>query len=585
MSKGSKPAGTTTQTTINPTQAAQLPYLQQGWGSAQNLYQQQPVMPYYPGATMAPWNPAVQTGYEGIYNTGAGSVAQGLQPNATGAFNTAVTGGYGVNNSPAYGAYQSFAQGTNPNQQNLANLQQTALNSGNYYANAVGGYANPLMGFANSAAGGNLGLSTLGGVAQGQGAGMQQLAQTAGGAYLDPNSNPWLGAMAQAAAAPVTRAYQTATAPQADYNFANAGRYGSGAMAGLRSTNEQNLGKTLADQSAGLYGQNYSNERARQDAAAQQYAGLQNQAGAGYGALYNQGLGLGMQGALNAANVTGQAGNQYSQGLTSAQNAIQQLMASQQYGATGLQGGYQSGNAAALQALQQYPQFAQAQFIPARAQLEAGKGLTEMTQAEIADQMKRYYGEQNAPWDTLAKYMSSIGQYTSGSNTQTSPYFQNQTANLLSGLGGTLGIGQQLFGGSGGGLLGGLGGSAAPWALDAAGASVPLDAAALAGSSAIDFGGGAAAGGIGSWLSGLFGAVPFFGSDRRLKEDTKEVGKLGDLPIHTFRYRGDPTERIGFMADEVERRDPGAVHATDLGFKAVNYHRAAAGALARAKAA
>jgi len=408
--KGSKPAGTTTQTTINPTQAAQLPYLQQGWGSAQSLYNAQPVMPYYPGATMAPWNPAVQQGYQDIYNTGAGGVAQGLQPNATNAYNTAISGGYGVNNSPAYGAYQQFMAGTNPYQQQLGAL-------------------------ANSAGGGNLGLSALGGVAQGQGPGMQQLGQAASGYYL--NSNPYLSAMVQAAADPVTRNYQTATAPQADYNFANAGRYGSGAMAGLRSTNEQNLGKTLADQSAGLYGQNYSNERARQDAAAYQYAGLQNQAGQGYGNLYNQGLGLSGQ-------------------------ALNNLMASQQYGATGLQGGYQSGNAAALQALGQYPQFAQAQFIPARSALEAGQGLTAMTQAEISDQMKRYYGEQNAPWDTLSKYLGSIGQPTTGSGTTQSPYFQNQFANALSGVAGTLGIGQQLFGGSGssGGLLGGLFGGA-----------------------------------------------------------------------------------------------------------------------------
>jgi hypothetical protein len=528
-SKGSQPAGTTTQTTINPTQQAQLPYLQQGWGAAQSLYNNQPVMPYYPGTTMAPWNPAVQQGYQDIYNTGA-SIDQGLRPQTNAAYNTAITGGYGVNNSPAYGAYQQFMAGTNPYQQQLGAL-------------------------ANSAAGGNLGLSALGGVAQGQGLGMQQLGQTASGYYL--NSNPYLAAMVQAAADPVTRNYQTATAPQADYAFANAGRYGSGAMAGLRSTNEQNLGKTLADQSSNLYGQNYSNERARQDAAAAQYAGLQNQAGQGYSSAYNQGLGLSGQ-------------------------ALNNLMASQQYGATGLQSGYQSGNSAAIQALGQYPQFAQAQFIPARSALEAGQGLTAMDQATIADQMKRYYGEQNAPWDTLSKYLSSIGQPTTGSNTQTSPYFQNQTANALAGIGGTLGIGQQLFGGSGGGLLSG-GASVAPWALDAAGASVPLDAAALAGSSAIDFGGGAAAsGGIGSWLSGL---LPWIGSDRRLKEDTKEVGHLGDLPIHTFKYKGDPTERIGFMADEVEKRDPGAVMSTDLGFKAVNYHRAAAGALARARAA
>jgi hypothetical protein len=443
-SKGSKPAGTTTQTTINPTQQAQLPYLQQGWGAAQSLYNNQPVMPYYPGTTMAPWNPAVQQGYQDIYNTGA-SIDQGLRPQTNAAYNTAITGGYGVNNSPAYGAYQQFMAGTNPYQQQLGAL-------------------------ANSAAGGNLGLSALGGVAQGQGLGMQQLGQTASGYYL--NSNPYLAAMVQAAADPVTRNYQTATAPQADYAFANAGRYGSGAMAGLRSTNEQNLGKTLADQSSNLYGQNYSNERARQDAAAAQYAGLQNQAGQGYSSAYNQGLGLSGQ-------------------------ALNNLMASQQYGATGLQSGYQSGNSAAIQALGQYPQFAQAQFIPARAQLEAGQGLTAMDQAQIADQMKRYYGEQNAPWDTLAKYMSSIGQYTSGSNTQTSPYFQNQTANALAGIGGTLGIGQQLFGGSSssGGLLGGLSGGGAASGLgdiSAGGLSSLLgDSAAaegLAASTGLDFG-------------------------------------------------------------------------------------------------
>jgi hypothetical protein len=445
-SKGSKPAGTTTQTTINPTQQAQLPYLQQGWNAAGNLFNTTPVMPYYPGTTMAPFNPAVQTGYEGIYNTGAGTVAQGLQPNATGAFNTAVTGGYGVNNSPAYSAYQQFAQGTNPNQASLNNLSQLAL-------------------------GGNLGLSALGGVAQGQGPGMQQLAQTASGAYL--NSNPYLAAMVQAAQDPVTRNYQTATAPQADYNFANAGRYGSGAMLGARSTNEQNLGKVLADQSSNLYGQNYMNERARQDAAAAQYAGLQNQAGQGYSSAYNQGLGLSGQ-------------------------ALNNLIASQQYGATGLQSGYQAGNTAAMQALSQYPQFASAMFTPARAQLEAGQGLTAMTQAQIADQMKRYYGEQNAPWDTLAKYLSSIGQPTTGSNTQTSPYFQNQTANALAGLGGTLGIGQQLFGGgSSGGLLGSLGlsggGAASGFGdISAGGLSALLGdstaAEGLAASTGLDFG-------------------------------------------------------------------------------------------------
>jgi hypothetical protein len=151
-------------------------------------------------------------------------------------------------------------------------------------------------------------------------------------------------------------------------------------------------------------------------------------------------------------------------------------------------------------------------FTPARAQLEAGQGLTAMTQAQIADQMKRYYGEQNAPWDTLAKYMSSIGQYTSGSNTQTSPYFQNQTANALAGLGGTLGIGQQLFGGgssSSGGLLGslGLGGSAAG-GLSPAAWSVLEGLPASAGGTAAGAGLFEGLGGAGISEAGLMAAAP-----------------------------------------------------------------------------
>jgi hypothetical protein len=70
-------------------------------------------------------------------------------------------------------------------------------------------------------------------------------------------------------------------------------------------------------------------------------------------------------------------------------------------------------------------------------------------------------------------------------------------------------------------------------------------------------------------------------SDRRLKEDTKVVGHVGALPLHTFRYRDDPAHalHVGFMADEVEQVDPGAVHTVALPFKAVDYNRAVASAL------
>jgi hypothetical protein len=68
-----------------------------------------------------------------------------------------------------------------------------------------------------------------------------------------------------------------------------------------------------------------------------------------------------------------------------------------------------------------------------------------------------------------------------------------------------------------------------------------------------------------------------FFSDRRLKEDIKQVGKAHNgLPIYTFKYKGDPNEHthVGFMADEVEKIHPEAVGMSH-GFKTVDYKRAA----------
>jgi hypothetical protein len=75
----------------------------------------------------------------------------------------------------------------------------------------------------------------------------------------------------------------------------------------------------------------------------------------------------------------------------------------------------------------------------------------------LEDQAKRFYGNQQAPYDTLSAYLKNIGQPQAGSGQTSTPYFQNQMANLLgAGLGAT-GI-LKNFGGLGG--LGGLGGGA-----------------------------------------------------------------------------------------------------------------------------
>ncbi len=93
------------------------------------------------------------------------------------------------------------------------------------------------------------------------------------------------------------------------------------------------------------------------------------------------------------------------------------------------------------------------------------------------------------------------------------------------------------------------------------------------------------AAGIGGLFSGantafdiLGKALPFatmLFSDRRLKTDIAPVGQLyNGLPVSLYRYLGDPTPRIGLMADEVERVHPEAVMTGPVGFKMVNYDRA-----------
>lgn len=88
-------------------------------------------------------------------------------------------------------------------------------------------------------------------------------------------------------------------------------------------------------------------------------------------------------------------------------------------------------------------------------------------------------------------------------------------------------------------------------------------------------------------LGGLFGlgsAGIFKWSDRRLKTDIKKIGETTDgQNLYSYRYKGDSEPQIGLMAQEVERRDPGAVIEVG-GVKAVNYDRAlpAMGSILRA---
>jgi hypothetical protein len=71
------------------------------------------------------------------------------------------------------------------------------------------------------------------------------------------------------------------------------------------------------------------------------------------------------------------------------------------------------------------------------------------------------------------------------------------------------------------------------------------------------------------------GAMAYFMSDRRTKENIKRVGTTdGGLPVYTFNYIGDMTTQMGVMAQDVEKVDPKAVREFG-GIKHVDYRRVA----------
>jgi len=75
------------------------------------------------------------------------------------------------------------------------------------------------------------------------------------------------------------------------------------------------------------------------------------------------------------------------------------------------------------------------------------------------------------------------------------------------------------------------------------------------------------------WFPGaISGLAGLFGSDRRLKRDIEQIGRLRNgLPVYRFRYHWSGRSTIGLMADEVERVHPEAVVDGPGSLKMVNY--------------
>ncbi|MGC3959561.1 MAG: tail fiber domain-containing protein [Verrucomicrobiota bacterium] len=89
-------------------------------------------------------------------------------------------------------------------------------------------------------------------------------------------------------------------------------------------------------------------------------------------------------------------------------------------------------------------------------------------------------------------------------------------------------------------------------------------------------------GGIFGAGAGLLGNTSLF-SDERLKEDIEQVGELpGGEGVYEYSYKGDPERFRGVIAQEIEQTQPDAVTDTPSGYKAVDYRKVIAKALAEA---
>ena len=89
-------------------------------------------------------------------------------------------------------------------------------------------------------------------------------ANTLGGQYLDPASNPWLSKTYNAAASDMTRNFSNTVVPGINSSFSLNGRYGSGAHQNAFGDASRTLGSNLSNLGTQIYGQNYAQERGNQ---------------------------------------------------------------------------------------------------------------------------------------------------------------------------------------------------------------------------------------------------------------------------------------------------------------------------------
>jgi hypothetical protein len=171
-----------------------------------------------------------------------------------------------------------------------------------------------------------------------------------------------------------------------------------------------------------------------------------------------------------------------------------------------------------LQAAGLIPQVTQANLAKINATGEAGDITDAYNQSKINEDVSRYNYNNNKQWDYISRYLGIVnGGYPGGESTGSS-------------------YGYQPYQGGGFGSF---------------------------------FGPAMSMAGLGLQAATLF-------SDARLKEDiSAPIGETYDgTPIRLWRYKGDPTPHVGFIAQEVAAKKPDAVELDPSGYLKVNYAKA-----------
>jgi hypothetical protein len=447
-SKGPSGNTTTTQVAQNPAANAQLPALQDLYGSAD--YSLQNAWQGFSGQNLG----NLQT-YAANQAANTAPLAGGVMPAALQQYLNQINQGIPSQaqaNQLTANAGQAINQGLGFSQ-GLAGTANNALGQVPTWQNALAGLAPGALGGMSSLAGqaatagnpaeaglyGNAGMALGGNPAYSSG-----LGGLASGAYINPSTNPAYAGMIQSATQPLINQYMTATAPQVGSEFEGAGRYGSGAATNAMGQAQYGLGQGLGNAISGITNNAYN-------------TGLQATLGAGQalGNIYNQGV-SNVTGALGTSGQLAQAGvqnaaNIYNQGYGTAGNLINQG-ASQGLGY--LNAGLTGLGGAATAAQQGYGT-ANTALTGAGNMLNLGSGVLsgELGQAPSfagypASQYSQAFNTQMLP---LSDVSSILGGAIGGTGTQTAsqPYYSNTGANILGGISGGLGIANTLGGASG----------------------------------------------------------------------------------------------------------------------------------------